>query len=101
VNVRVQGAIRSYALGFGPDGKFYLCKNENGYRVLEKKDFQWEAGKSYTVKVCVSGSTIKASVNKEELINYNDRESPYLYGSIGFSVRNGSHCAYKKIRVGL
>ena len=99
VNVRVQGAIRSYAVGFGPDGKFYLCKNEDGYRILEKVDFPWKVGKSYTVTINVSGPRISASVNKKELIDYTDKESPYLYGSIGFSVRKGSHCAYKKFVV--
>jgi len=99
VNFRVQGAIRSYAAGFGPDNKFYLYKNTNGYRVLEKKEFPWKTGKHYTVTVSVSGPRIKISVNKKELIDYTDKNNPWLYGSIGFSVRNGSHCAYKKIRV--
>jgi hypothetical protein len=99
VNFRVQGAIRSYAAGFGPEGKFFLRKNENGYRTLEKKVFPWKIGKSYTITVTVQGSKIAVAVNGEPLIDYDDRESPWLYGSIGFSVRKGSHCAYKKIRV--
>ena len=99
INFRVQGAIRSYAAGLGPDGHLCLCKNENGYRVLEKKEFPWKPGKTYTITVSVKGPDIKVSVNKKELIDYTDKDSPYLYGSIGFSVRNGSHCAYRKITV--
>ena len=100
VNIRVQGAMRSYSAGFGPDGKFYLNKNENGYRTLVKKDFPWKTGKKYTITVSVNGPNIKAFVNKKELLDYTDTISPYLYGSIGFSVRNGSHWACKKITVG-
>ena len=33
VNVRVQGAIRSYAVGLLPDGKAAILKNDNGYRI--------------------------------------------------------------------
>jgi ADP-ribosylglycohydrolase len=98
INVRVQGAIRSYSLGFAPNGKFCLCKNENNYRILQETGYLWETDKYYTITVDVSGSRIKASVNNKELIDYTDDKNPYLYGCIGFSVRNGSHCAYRKVR---
>ena len=38
VNVRVQGAIRSYAVGLLPDGKAAILKNDNGYRILAEQD---------------------------------------------------------------
>lgn len=39
VNVRVQGAIRSYAVALLADSKIALLKNENGYRVLTETAF--------------------------------------------------------------
>ena len=47
VNVRVQGAIRSYAVGLLPDGKAAILKNDNGYRILAENPFDWGCGKEY------------------------------------------------------
>ena len=47
VNVRVQGAIRSYAVGLLPDGKAAILKNDNGYRILAETPFDWGCGKEY------------------------------------------------------
>jgi hypothetical protein len=97
--VRVQGAIRSYAAGFSSEGKFGLYKNENGYRLLLEKDFNWETNKSYTIKIAAKGNTLNVSIDGKEFISFADNDSPYLYGCIGFSVRNGGHCAYRSIKV--
>lgn len=99
VNVRVQGAIRSYAAGLIEDGKLGLFKNENGYRELCKTDFAWESGKSYTLSVSANGADIVAAVDGRELLAYTDKENPYMKGSIGVSVQNGSHCSYSSIVV--
>ena len=42
VNVRVQGAIPSYAFALMPAGKLAILKNENGYKVLAEQNFAWE-----------------------------------------------------------
>ena len=97
VNVRVQGAIRSYAAGF-TKGKLGLYKNENGYRKLTETDFEWELGKTYVLDVTVEGPSIKVDCNSKQ-ITYTDNDAPYLKGCIGMSVRNGSHCAYRMISV--
>jgi ADP-ribosylglycohydrolase len=99
VNVRVQGAIRSYSAGLTRGGKLGLYKNENGYRKLHEENFLWKEGDYYTITVGVKGAHITVSINGKELITYTDKERPYLYGSIGLSVRDGSHCAYRKIKV--
>jgi ADP-ribosylglycohydrolase len=99
VNVRVQGAIRSYAAGLTSGGRLALYKNENGYRKLAEENFPWEAGKYYTIKVNAKEANIKVSINGKVLINFTDKDHPYLYGSIGLSTRNGSHCAYRKISI--
>lgn len=98
VNVRVQGAIRSYAAGFLSGGRFALLKNDNGYRVLAQTPFAWEQGREYTVAVTVKGNEIRAQVGDTALCAV-DEERPYLKGAVGVSVRNGSHDRYRRIRV--
>ncbi len=100
INFRVQGAIRSYAVGLAPENKLVLYKNENGYRVLVEKDFLWEHGKEYTLKVEVKGPDIKVFVNGKEMIAFTDKESPYLTGQVGMSVFKGSHCHFKNVIIG-
>jgi hypothetical protein len=99
VNVRVQGAIRSYAAGLIENGKLGLFKNENGYHKLAETYFAWEAGKTYTLRVSVSGAVISVSSEDRELIRYTDTKNPYLKGSVGVSVRNGSRCCYSSIAI--
>jgi ADP-ribosylglycohydrolase len=97
VNVRVQGAIRSYAAGFAEGGKLVLWKNENGYRKLAEVDFAWEAGREYVITVTAKGRDLAIEVDGKRYLSFNDNDDPYLSGAVGFSVRNGSHCAYRKI----
>lgn len=99
VNVRVQGAIRSYAVGLYPNGKVALLKNDNGYHVLASEDFTWSAEKEYKVVITVKGNYLKAAINEEVTLEYTDTERPYLTGSVGVSVLHGSHCKYRRITV--
>ncbi len=99
VNVRVQGAIRSYAVGLYPDNKVALLKNDNGYDVLVSKDFTWKANTEYKVEITVTSNCLKAKINEEVTLEYTDTEHPYLTGSTGVSVLKGSHCKYRKITV--
>jgi hypothetical protein len=98
VNFRVQGAIRSYAFGFNGRGRLELLKNENGYRALTGRAYDWEYGKEYTLSINVKGSRIEARCGSVKLV-YADPDRPYLYGAVGVSVRDGSHCRYRSIRV--
>jgi ADP-ribosylglycohydrolase len=100
INFRVQGAIRSYAVGLAPDNKLALYKNENGYRTLTETDYPWEYDKEYTFKVQVKGPEIKVMSGGQVLISYTDTESPYLTGQVGMSVLKGSHCHYKDLVIG-
>jgi hypothetical protein len=99
VNVRVQGAIRSYAAGFAPEGKLVFCKNENGYRILAETAFNWRPGKEYTITVAARGSDFAVMVDGTQYLSVKDKDNPYLTGSVGFSVRDGSHCAYRSIKI--
>ncbi len=99
VNVRVQGAIRSYAVGLLPDGKSAILKNDNGYRVLTDAPFAWENGKEYTITVKAVGNTISAIADGAELLKITDEEHPYLQGSVGVSMLRGTHDKYRRIAV--
>jgi len=91
VNVRVQGAIRSYAAGYDGEGTFALLKNANGYRVLQETAYDWDSGKEYIITVKATGNKLEASVNGKPLLEYIDQDTPYLHGAIGLSVHEGSH----------
>ncbi len=99
VNVRVQGAIRSYAFGLLPNGKAAILKNDNGYRVLTEADFQWKAGTEYTVKITAKGNCLRAEIDGC-VLEACDNERPYLKGSVGVSMQKGSHDRYRRIRIG-
>lgn len=98
MNVRVQGAMRSYAAGFS-DGKLVLMKNLNGYSKLCEASLAYEQSREYRLKITAHGNTISVSANGDRLINYTDTESPILSGAIGVSVRKGSHCKYRDFSV--
>jgi ADP-ribosylglycohydrolase len=100
LNFRVQGAIRSYAIGLAPNNRLVLYKNENGYREMKAIDFQWKTGDEYTLKIDVRKNTISISANNENLIYFEDEKNPYLSGQIGASVFRGSHCHYKNFIIG-
>lgn len=99
LNVRVQGAIRSYAAGLLPDGRIAILKNENGYRVLAEAPFAWEAGKTYTIAVTARKDQISVEHGGQVLLTVQDVEHPYLAGSIGVSMQDGSHDRYYRISV--
>lgn len=99
VNVRVQGAIRSYAAGLVENKKLALFKNEHGYRRLAEVDFAWELEKQYMLEIATHGANITVSVDGKKMLNFMDTENPYLTGGIGVSVQNGSNCGYSGISV--
>lgn len=100
VNIRVQGAVRSYAAALMPGGKFAILKNDNGYRVVAESKFLWEKGREYEVTLIAKGNNIRACVNGECCMEYEDTDKVYENGSVGISLHNGSHCMYRKITVG-
>lgn len=99
VNIRVQGAIRSYAGGFLPDGKAAILKNDNGYQILEQVDFAWEAGKEYVISLTAEENVITMEINGNCMLKAVDGERPYLQGAVGVSMQKGSHDKYRRIKV--
>ncbi|PLS09630.1 ADP-ribosylglycohydrolase family protein [Neobacillus cucumis] len=99
INFRVQGGIRSYAVGFAENGKLELYKNDNGYRLLASTDFEWEKERVYQFQVDAIGNNYRIFVDQQLILEYQDHQHPYLNGQIGFSNTNGSHTHYKGFKV--
>jgi ADP-ribosylglycohydrolase len=98
VNVRVQGAIRSYAVALMEGGKLALRKNAFGYITLTEAPLDWKPGEEYVIRVRVKGNRIEAGCAGAK-IDYTDESDPYLTGAVGVSVLDGSHASYRYIRI--
>ncbi len=100
VNVRVQGGLRSYAVGFGLKERLGLWKNEHGYRELISVPYKWKYGECYALTVVVKDHIISVIDGEgKELIRYADKEHPYLSGAVGFSVSEAGHLAVHRLEV--
>lgn len=102
VNVRVQGALRSYAAGLAPDGRFVLYRKAGqDYAEVAAAPFDWQHGQAYTVTVEVQGDTLRAEVVGESgssACTWTDPE-PYRTGQIGLSTWHNSHTRYEALAV--
>ena len=95
--VRVQGAIRSYAVGF--DGEHLrIRKNDNGYTTLAQVPCPAPTGEKIKITVTVKGNRIHARCG-DAAVEWEDRERPYLHGAVGVAVREGSRASVERIAV--
>lgn len=99
INFRVQGGIRSYAVGLAENQKLVLYKNNNGYTELSTVEFKWDKNKPYKIKVEAIDNNYCIYVNDQLLLEYTDKDNPYITGQIGFSNFKGSHTHYKGFEV--
>ncbi len=102
VNVRVQGALRSYAVGLAPDDRVVLYrKNGRAYEPAASAPYAWQHGSPYTVTITARGTQLTATVRGdagEVALEWHD-PAPYLTGQIGLSTWFGSHTRYESLRV--
>lgn len=96
---RVQGAIRSYAVGLEEGNKLVLLKNDHGYQVLAEAEVDWKLDQSYTVNIQADQNTITVSLDGTKYITFTDDQSPYMQGQIGFGNIKGSRTYYKSYSV--
>ncbi len=97
VLLRVQGAIRCYAVGFDGD-TLRIRKNDNGYRTLAEAPCPAPLGEKLTLSVLVRGDRIEARCGDVSL-SCRDGDHPYLNGAVGVGVRLGSTALIESIRV--
>ena len=98
VNLRVQGAMRSYAAGFAGAGKVALRKNQHGYVTLQEAAFPWEPGQEYRLDFTARGGRLTLAIDGQGLLTYEDPE-PLRTGCAGLSVEDGSHCLYRDLAI--
>ncbi|WP_419041516.1 ADP-ribosylglycohydrolase family protein [Eisenbergiella tayi] len=98
LNFRVQGAMRSYAFGLVKN-RAALLKNGNGYIILSEKEYLWQIGCTYRLKVIVKNNQFHAFINDGKIMEYTDWDEPYQNGGIGLTTRGNSHlkCSYIKV----
>ena len=95
--VRVQGAIRSYAVGFAGD-TLRIRKNDHGFRTLAETACPLTEGEMVSLEITVQGDTITARCGQTTL-TCRDTERPWLRGAVGVAVRDRSEASVESIRV--
>lgn len=91
---RVQGGMRSYAVGLTPNHTLSLYKKHDGYQELKSCSFEWENNVEYELEAIAKGAHIQVSIDGMTLLEYYDENQPYLRGAIGFGNRYGSRTVY-------
>ncbi len=99
LNVCVQGAMRSYAIGLRANNKLVIEKNNCVYKVLAETDFAWQHGTPYRFTITVKAGCITVCHDGKELLSVTDDSSPWLNGQVGASLRQGSHCHFKDFHI--
>jgi hypothetical protein len=100
--VRVQGALRSYAVGLAPGDQAVLYRKEGQkYTPVAAADFAWTHNQPVIITVSVQGDSLHAEVRGAEqstVLDWRD-PVPHLNGQIGFSTWHNSHTCYESLHV--
>jgi len=96
---RVQGAQRSYAFGLAPGGKVAFEKKGHrlgwgqpaptGYETVASAPFPWELQRTHALAVEVEGSRMSGFVDGEQVLQWEDTDSPWEAGCVGLGLVNG------------
>lgn len=98
LNIRVQGAIRSYAVALA-DEKLMIRKNKNGYETLASCVHETKVGKTYRFRIEARGNKISVYENGALVLAAVDEDKPYLTGCIGCSVRDGARAYFDNLKI--
>jgi hypothetical protein len=86
---RVQGLARYYALMVGPNQALRLLRNYDSVELLAEVPFTWHWQQRYHFNLQVVGNLISGSVDGNELIRYNDPDTPLRDGGIALVCEEG------------
>lgn len=93
INVRVQGARRSYAFGLSSQNTIAIYKNDGEYKMVKSAEFLWEHGKTYHLTLQADGNHLRGTIESDErtqTIEWQDKDHPYLSGQVGLSNSNAN-----------
>ena len=105
INVRVQGALKSYALGLASDNGLVLYKKDkvHGYVSVASTRFKWAHGQVYRLRLKADKDQFTGSATGPDgttaTLTWRDDSAPYLHGQIGLSSWQGCHTAFRSIKV--
>ncbi|MBP8293982.1 MAG: hypothetical protein KAX65_14485, partial [Caldilineaceae bacterium] len=99
INLRVQGARRSYAVGLAPEGRLVIYKNSRGYVPVASMAFPWRHGNRYEIHVTAVGDLLTVTTADGSELVWRDERAPYLAGMIGLSTFAGSHSCCTDLHV--
>ena len=85
----MQGLERYYALLFSDGNRIQLIKRLDGESVLEEKDFAWDLGRQFILKLSVRGQKIEGWIDDMILFSVEDVDRPLMSGGIGLIVEEG------------
>lgn len=90
---RVQGLRRYYAFELVGGKTARLLKMRDEPSLLAEIPFAWDNETAYRLEVDVSGSTIRASVDGQVLIECEDSDQPLADGAVGLTATKGRFTA--------
>jgi ADP-ribosylglycohydrolase len=68
------GAERAYFFGLSASNKVALIKRDHTNIILSEKDFAWNDGSLYTLKVEAVGGLFRCFIEGKEIINFEDKD---------------------------
>ncbi len=100
INLRVQNALHSYALGFVDVDKIGIFKKVNGvYQQVAAQSCDWQLGQSYLLTAQAKGTQFSLMLDGELLLTWEDESASYLHGQVGLCNGPGSHTRFTTFRI--
>lgn len=96
--VRVQGAMRSYAVTLHKEG-LKIQKKNRGMQLLARYDCKLEAGTVHHMRIEARGNTICVLLDGVARLQTQDTQAPYVSGCVGCRVSEGCRGRFSKLRI--
>ncbi len=89
IAARVQGLKRYYGFLLADNQKLQLVRMLNQPTLLAECDFEWQLGTSYEMSLMVKGSELRAMINGDILLEFEDPVTDLCDGSIALIIEEG------------
>lgn len=103
LNVRVRGALRSYAFVLAPGDRVALYKKDRRCEEVAAAPFAWRLGECYRLSVTARGADFTAEAESADgqrvSLRWTDSDHPYLNGQVGLSTWYGGHVRFLSFEV--